>query len=324
VTLASKPHRWQSDHVGRRRKSSGLVGVLVIDKPSGVTSHDVVQRVRKRLGEGRVGHAGTLDPMATGVLVVMVGEATKLAPFLTADDKSYRATVQLGRATDTLDAEGETTQSKPLPSWWTSNEARDRVDAALEQERQRSEQAPPVYSAIKVDGRTAHARTRAGESVDLAPRPVAVRRLSLEALGVDAGTLELSMTVAKGYYVRALARDLGEQLGVPAHLCRLRRSASGVFEEEHAVALDAELKAALITPEDAAARAMSLARLTDSGTSRARHGGPMTPEDFVELPPLDGTSAWLSPAGELVAIGRMDGDKPAVVRGFVAAGSEAS
>ena len=303
--------------MGRRRKSSGLVGVVVIDKPAGVTSHDVVQRVRKRLGERRVGHAGTLDPMATGILVVMVGEATKLAPFLTADDKAYEARVQLGRATDTLDAEGEVIAEDELPAWWATEQATSRIEAALEQERARREQAPPAYSAIKVDGKSAHARVRSGESVELAARPVAVRTLVLRERDATAGQLDLVMTVAKGYYVRSLARDLGERLAIPSHLCALRRTRSGVFGLDDAVALEEVDAEALLPLAEAAARSLPVARLTEAGVARARCGGPMQATDFETGPAAEGPSAWLGPEGRLVAVGRLEGDRPAVTRGFV-------
>ena len=319
ATVAPPRRRWHRDLVGRRRKSSGLEGVLVVDKPPGVTSHDVVQRVRRRLREPRVGHAGTLDPMATGVLVVMVGEATKLARFLTADDKSYLAEVQLGRSTDTLDAEGETEREAPLPAWWTDAEAEERIAEALAAERERRLQEPPVYSAIKVDGRSAHARVRSGEAVALAERPVAVRTLALEARDVEGGRLTLNMTVSKGYYVRALARDLGERLGIPCHLSALRRTASGVFSVEEAVTVDDDaLAERLVAVAEAAARALPTARLTAEGTTRARHGGPMSAHDFERAPGGEGASAWLDPDGALVAIGRVLEGVPRVTRGFVA------
>ena len=304
--------------VGRRRKSSGLVGVLVVDKPRGVTSHDVVQPVRRELHEPRVGHTGTLGAMDTGVLVVMVGEATKLAPFLTADDKSYRAEVQLGKSTDTLDAEGETRQQAPLPAWWTTEGADATIVEALVAERMRRTQSPPVYSAIKIDGRSAHARVRAGEDVDLAERPIAVRTLDLESRDVDGGRLTLTMTVSKGYYVRALARDLGERLDVPCHLCALRRTASGVFTLDEALTADECSAERLIDVATAASRALPTAQLTADGVVRARHGGPMSDDDFATVPPMHTPSAWLAPDGALIAIGRGEEDGPHVSRGFVA------
>ena len=191
--------------VGRRRKSSGLVGVLVVDKPRGVTSHDVVQRVRRELNEPRVGHAGTLDPMATGVLVVMVGEATKLAPFLTADDKSYRAEVQLGKSTDTLDAEGETRQQAPLPAWWTTEGADATIVEALVAERMRRTQSPPVYSAIKIDGRSAHARVR------VAAHPAGGRASG--RLGRASRTEALRSSASASFSLAALARSSAARYG---------------------------------------------------------------------------------------------------------------
>ncbi|MCA9623097.1 MAG: tRNA pseudouridine(55) synthase TruB [Myxococcales bacterium] len=293
-------------------------GVVVVDKPAGATSHDIVARARRAFGTRRVGHAGTLDPMATGVLVVMVGEGTKLAPFLTADDKTYAATVSLGRATDTLDAEGEETASAPLPAWWHDAAAAEvRLGEALEAERARRLQAPPVYSAIKVGGRSAHARVRAGEEVDLAEREVVVRALELTRRDVERGELELRLDVGKGYYVRALARDLGERLGVPAHLVALRRLTSGAFGLADALPGDASPRDHLLTLEEAATRALAVARLTEAGVARARCGGPMKGEDFVEPPPAQGLSAWLAPDGHLVAIGELREGRPAVRRGIV-------
>jgi tRNA pseudouridine55 synthase len=293
--------------------------VLVVDKPPGMTSHDVVQRLRRALGERRVGHAGTLDPAATGVLVAMVGEATKLGPYLTAEDKAYEATLRFGSATDTLDADGEVVASAPLPPWWSAVEADATLERALEMERQRSSQIPPSYSAIKIDGRPAHARARAGEVLDLEPRAVAVRRLEVTSREVARGTLSLSMTVAKGYYVRSLARDLCHTLGLQGHLSELRRSASGAFTLAEAVALEPldgpRLTLALMPLSVAARRALPAARLTEEGALRARHGGPMQPEHFAEPAPL-GLGAWLDPAGALVAVGEAAADRLQVLRGF--------
>jgi tRNA pseudouridine55 synthase len=294
------------------RKKSLIHGVVVIDKPKGMTSHDVVQRVRRKLRERRVGHAGTLDPMATGVLVVMVGEATKLGPFLTAEDKSYAATVTLGRSTDTLDTEGETIDEAPIPSWWPA-QAASKIDAALVAERARTEQRPPVYSAIKVEGKTAHSRVRAGEEVELAPRAVSVRGIERGPISDDG--FSLTVNVAKGYYVRSLARDLGERLGVPAHVSALRRLQSGAFTNDGAVGLHSELS--LLSLVAAASSAMPTVSLNEEGVERASHGGPMEIEHFVTAPPREGHSAWLDPDGRLVAVGRFDAQHPAVVRGFI-------
>lgn len=287
-------------------------GALIIDKPQGLTSHDVVRRVRKALSTRKVGHAGTLDPMATGVLVVLVGEGTKLVPYLTANDKRYRAGVLLGRSTDTLDAEGETVAQAPLPPWWPDEE---RVEAVLETERGRAEQQPPIYSAIKVAGKSAHARVRAGEQVELAARPVAVRHLTLDRRLDDSGTLWLTMEVSKGYYVRALARDIGEGLGIPAHLSSLRREASGVFTLDEAVQIDDIAEARLMPVTEAAQRALPSATLSEEGAARTRCGARLGPADFVgEVPST--RSAWLDEAGVLVAVGDNGDEGPKVVRVF--------
>ena len=327
-------------------EGTGLHGVLVVDKPRGPTSHDVVGRVRRALGEKRVGHAGTLDPMATGVLVVLVGEATKLAPFLTAEDKRYTARVTLGAATDTLDAEGQVVAAGELPAELGAELralARDAeaapeglVKAALREEETRTEQVPPAFSAIHVDGERSHELARAGKEVALAPRVVGVRALRLVAAhtgatdasasaapSMDLPSLEIDVWVSKGYYVRSFARDLGARLGVPAHLSGLRRTQSGAFRVEDAVPLDAEadaLRGALVPIPKAVSLAMPVARLTDAGAVRARQGKRITADDFAPdaAPPRDVAAAWLDGAGRLVAIGEGAGDGFAVVRGFTA------
>lgn len=302
--------------MAKRGTHRGPNGVLVIDKPRGMTSHDVVNHVRRNLGVRRVGHAGTLDPMATGVLVVLVGEATKLAPYLSGQEKSYEAQIQLGSTTNTLDVEGEVTERAGLPPWWTDRRERQaKIRTALDLEAQRAMQVPPVYSAIKVRGRSAHARVRAGEALDLAARPVAVRSLALAGVSEE-GRLSLELTVSKGYYVRSLARDLGRALGLPAYLCALRRTASGAFALERAAPLGAPLPTPICVTE-AVRLAMPVVTLTASGCVRARQGVPMDRSDFT-TPPSTGTSAWLDASGALVAIGEVTDGRAAVVRGFVA------
>ena len=213
----------------KRQPGQGVHGVVVLDKPRGPTSHDLVQIVRRAIGTHEVGHAGTLDPMATGVLVVAIGQATKLLGWLSAADKSYEARVAFGRATDTLDAEGETTGARACPAEIAAACARAEdggpLAAALAAERARTAQVPPAFSAIKVGGVSSHARARRGEEVLLAPREVRVLSLSPTAGSGDPPWLDLEMTVAKGYYVRALARDLGDALGTDAHLAALRPAA---------------------------------------------------------------------------------------------------
>jgi tRNA pseudouridine55 synthase len=287
-------------------------GVLIIDKPAGPTSHDVVATVRRALATREVGHAGTLDPAASGVLVVAIGEATKLAGYLSGQDKSYEACVAFGRSTTTLDAEGETTDESPVPARLLHG-----LGAAIDAERARCEQIPPAFSAIQTGGRRAYERARRGQLVELAPRSVQVRRI--DVLATTPGSVTLSLTVSKGYYVRALARDLGAALGVPAHLCALRRTRSGSFALAEAVPPSApatELLRALVPLAVAAARVLPVASLTREGIAHAVHGRPLEASCFASAAPT-GRAAWLGPDGSLVAIGSPHPAKGfAVERGF--------
>jgi tRNA pseudouridine55 synthase len=283
-------------------------GVLVIDKPRGPTSHDVVAKVRRALHTREVGHAGTLDPMATGVLVVAVGEATKLVQWLTAHDKSYIATVHLGVGTTSLDAEGEITEQLPVSA------DRESIERALEAERARTEQVPPMVSAIKVEGVALHKRARRGEVLELAPRPVRVQHLA--ALRVALPDVDIAITCAKGYYVRSLARDLAARLGTVGHLTMLRRTESGPFVHDEAIGLEDVSPDHLIPMADAATRAIGSIELTTEGVIRARHGKKLAIEHFVHPPP-EGPRAWLD-QGELVAIGEVVSGEGRVLRGFLA------
>jgi tRNA pseudouridine55 synthase len=313
-----------------------LAGVLVVDKPTGPSSHDVVQHVRRALQVRRAGHAGTLDPLATGVLVVMVGEATKLAPFLTAEDKSYAAVVRLGTATSTLDAEGEVTERGVLPDWLHVPEERAaRLDRAVQLERGRTEQSPPLHSAIKVHGRSAYARARAGEQFALPPRAVEVRELRWGSVELrpsepnapptdgdasEHADLELVLTVGKGYYVRSLARDIGQRLGVPAHLHALRRLRCGCFDLARAVPLGVDvgaLRGALLDLAAAARLALPTATLHAQGVTRAVVGKPLSCEDFASPPATGAPAAWFDPDGRLVAVGELGAEgRGRVLRGF--------
>ncbi|HKQ68713.1 MAG TPA: tRNA pseudouridine(55) synthase TruB [Polyangiaceae bacterium] len=290
-------------------------GVLIIDKPSGLTSHDVVARVRKALATRAVGHAGTLDPAATGVLVVLVGEATKLAPYLTQQDKTYDATVTFGTSTTTLDAEGDVVARAPLPDELV-REPRAAIERALAIERERTEQIPPAFSAIKLAGRPAYERARRGEEVPLVARSVRIVDARVVAMAKE--TVTLSLRVSKGYYVRSFARDLGATLGVPSHLSVLRRVASGLFTLAEALPLSSsgeELLGALLPVEDAARRVLAAAELSAEGAFRAVRGQPLVAEHFTVAPPA-GSSAWFNRAGELVAVGRATEQGFAVERGF--------
>jgi tRNA pseudouridine55 synthase len=286
-------------------------GVLIADKPRGLSSFKVVSEVRRQLRIKSVGHAGTLDPMATGVLVVLVGEATKLSNYLTQQDKRYVAAVTLGTATDTLDAEGQVVERvAPSADWFD----RARLEAALASERLRTQQVPPAHSAIKVAGRRAYALARKGATLELAPRAVSVKELSL--LSFEGNTLRLELAVSKGYYVRALARDLGHALGIPAHLSGLVRTASGPFRLEEARSWPFEAPLSLMGLEQAARRALPAATLTADGVTRARAGQALSDADFSDLQADAATAAWYDGAGRLVALGKRDGDSLRVRRGF--------
>lgn len=219
-----------------RRGQTDYSGVLLVDKPGGMTSHDVVNRVRRVTGERRVGHAGTLDPMATGLLVVLVGPATRLAPFLTSAHKTYQARIVFGFETDTDDADGRVTVKAPVP-----DEVADPFFSAGTVGRLVGvhEQVPPAFSAIKRGGRVAYEAARAGDAMELEPRSVEVlcaRLLGVECASEYAWDVELS--VSKGTYIRALARDLGRALGTAAHLGALRRTRSGAVDVADAHTLD--------------------------------------------------------------------------------------
>ena len=287
-------------------------GVLVFDKPRGPTSHDIVAQARRVFGTRSVGHAGTLDPMASGVLVLMFGEAKKLSSYLTEQDKCYRAEIRFGRSTDSLDATGETLQEASLAPDWCSPAA---FEQALAHERERRWQLPPAFSAIKVRGRPAHRRVRSGEQPVLTERPVVMHSLeTIERLD-DRATLELK--VSKGYYVRALARDLGQRLGVPAHLSALRRLSSGPWTIEDAVPLAGD--APLVATGEAATRCLGAHTLTEAGARRSLQGLPLNDSDFVDPPATaDGrVRAWRDTCGRLLALGRsVSPGLYRVVRGF--------
>jgi tRNA pseudouridine55 synthase len=287
-------------------------GVLIVDKPRGPTSHDVVAQARRLFRTKAVGHAGTLDPMASGVLVLLLGEATKLASYVTLDDKEYRATIAFGRSTDTLDAEGSTTEEIELPEGVPDDHA---IEAALDAERARTEQVPPAFSAISVAGVRAHRLARSGEAVALPARPVTVRALTVVERTPRSVTVDLA--ASKGYYVRSLARDLGAHLGLPSHLAALQRRASGPYRIEDATPWPPADGCPLLSVEDAVARAMPVVHLTPEGEERARCGKVLLAEHFAAPPPAGPVSAWLSPGGGLVALGRPE--PPGgfrVVRGF--------
>jgi tRNA pseudouridine55 synthase len=229
-------------------------GLVVVDKPDGMTSHDVVARVRRIMGTRKVGHAGTLDPMATGVLVLGIERATKLLGHLALDTKAYLATIRLGSSTTTDDAQGETLSTSD-----TSGVTDDAVLAGIAKLTGHIQQVPSAVSAVKVDGKRAYARVRAGEQVELAARPVEVMRFDLLSTRREDGGLELDVMVecSSGTYVRALARDLGADLGVGGHLAALRRTRVGPFDLRVVTTLEklAENPALSLPLDDAVAAA---------------------------------------------------------------------
>ncbi len=294
--------------------SSAPDGVLVVDKPGKATSHDIVAQARRLFGTRDVGHAGTLDPMATGVLLLLFGEATKLSAFLTRDRKRYRASVCFGRATDSLDADGQTTSETSVDPAQLAESA---ILAALAGEKARRLQVPPAVSAIKVDGKRSYALARAGNAPELAEREVRVESLSLVSRSTHEIVVEIE--ASKGYYVRALARDLGAALGLPAHLSALRRLASGRFELADAAAWPPPAAPPLLPTAEAARRTLPSAILNQTGERRARLGQTVEAADFTELAraPLTETAVWFAPSGALIALGheRSPGEFR-VVRGF--------
>jgi len=226
--------------VSRRRGATGLRGILVVDKPTGPTSHDVVARLRRASGESRIGHAGTLDPLASGVLIVLVGSFARLDRYLTGCEKEYVAEVSFGTETDTDDAEGSVTMSSPVPDRILDAEYATSVLEAL---RGPSLQKPPAYSAIKVQGRTAYSIARGGGEVILEPRPIVIHEAELLGIDPQMSSWQVRLLVSKGTYIRSVARDLGRSLGSAAHLSGLRRTASGVLGLDEAISLDQALQA---------------------------------------------------------------------------------
>ena len=251
----------------------GPNGILLVDKPGGITSHDVVARARRALDTRKIGHAGTLDPMATGLLILGVGSATRLLTYIVGLDKDYSATIRLGVSTDSDDADGEVTGRAEASA--VAALSREQLDAAMAQLTGRISQVPSRVSAIKVNGRRAYDLVREGVEVDLAAREVTVSSFLLRAARpADEGCLDLDVAVAcsSGTYVRAIARDLGAALGVGAHLTSLRRTRIGEFAVEDAVAVDAIGAEGLMAPAQAALRVLPEA-LADPDQARALRQG---------------------------------------------------
>jgi len=287
-------------------------GLVVVDKPGGWTSHDVVARVRKLYGQRRVGHAGTLDPDATGVLLVGLGRVTRLLRFLQETDKEYRGDVVFGVATSTLDAAGEVLDRRPLPV------TREQVETVAQQFVGDIDQVPPMVSAIKVGGKRLHELARAGEEVDRAPRRVQISRVVVEEFVPGAYPVAtIHVECGSGTYIRSLAADLGSALGGLAHLGSLRRLRVGAFTEQDARDLDtiaAAPEAALCSPREAM-RALE-PFVVDADQARAVGHGMTFPVTVADTSGLGaGPFAVIGPDGELLAVYERRGAalRPAVV-----------
>jgi len=287
--------------MARKRKGRDISGWLVVDKPAGPTSTAVVNKVRWALDAKKAGHAGTLDPDATGVLAVALGEATKTVPYITDALKAYEFTVTLGAATNTDDAEGEVIKS--------SDQRPDdaAIKEALGQFIGDIEQVPPQFSAVKIDGERAYKRARDGEEMDLAARPLFVESLLLIDRP-DADHVTLEMVCGKGGYVRSIARDLGEALGCYGHVRELRRVWSGPFEATKGLTVD-QIEKIARTPEldehllplEEGLCDLPQVKATAEGATRLRNGNPgMVIAHDVEY----GDECWASFDGKAVAVGR--------------------
>ncbi|MCA0947638.1 tRNA pseudouridine(55) synthase TruB [Salipiger pacificus] len=283
-----------------RKKGRDISGWLIVDKPAGMTSTSVVNKVRWALAAKKAGHAGTLDPEATGVLAVALGEATKTVPYITDAMKAYRFIVRLGQATNTDDAEGEILrESAERPS-------DEEIKEALHQFVGDIQQVPPQFSAVKVDGERAYKRARDGEEMELSARPLFVESLIMLER-IDADHVELEMVCGKGGYVRSIARDLGEALGCFGHVLRLRRVWSGPFEASDGITVEQidalakthELDEKLLPLQVGLADLPEL-RCTPEGAARLRNGNPgMVIPGEAEY----GDEAWASFQGKPIAVG---------------------
>jgi tRNA pseudouridine55 synthase len=298
-------------------------GILIIDKPEGLTSHDVIARVRRIIHERRVGHTGTLDPFATGVLIVLVGRATRLAQFLSGAEKEYYAVVRIGYSTDTGDLTGRPSsqlgklQARP-PITWGDRE----IEAALESLRGEIDQTPPMYSAKKREGLKLYELARRGETVERKSVRVKIREFEALRLGGrllkdnEDGTLDFAVRVvcSAGTYIRTLAETLGERLGIGAHLSELRRTRAGDFSIGGAVTLeqlkekvDEEALATILLPPDAALRSMPFVDLAERDTLRVRQGIAISLSQHSEGAAAHGDNVRMrDQAGTLVAVGCYD------------------
>ena len=293
-----------------KRRGLPIHGWLVIDKPLGVSSAQVVGAVRRAIGAAKAGHAGTLDPLASGILPVALGEATKTVPYVMDGTKAYRFTVRWGEGTSTDDAEGEViavSQSRPTPA---------EIEAAVARMTGEIEQVPPAYSAVHVSGQRAYALARAGRSVDLASRRVVIHRFALVARPDNDHTV-FEVACGKGVYIRSLARDLAAGLGTCGHVSSLRRTAVGPFGEEQAIPLETlqslgHSPAAFghLLPVEAVLDDIPALDLTDTEANRLRRGQPVGLIDRLDpkcIGPLEsGCIVWARAGGKPVALARFE------------------
>ncbi|PRI10576.1 tRNA pseudouridine(55) synthase TruB [Leucobacter massiliensis] len=296
--------------------------ILLVDKAEGWTSHDVVAKARRALGTRKVGHAGTLDPMATGLLVLGAGAATRLLTHLVGLDKRYTATIRLGAATVTDDREGETLRTAAPSDVAALAEAPDRIAAAVAALTGDIEQAPSAVSAIKVDGRRAYERVRAGEQVELRRRPVTVHAFELGAPrpattddGAAVFDVDATVRCSSGTYVRALARDLGEALGVGGHLTALRRTSVGPFDVTEATPTPSLAEGRverLLEPAEVARALFPELRLSGEQAVDLGHGKRLELEGHADARLL----AAVSPEGRLVGLVEVRGGRSRVVTNF--------
>ncbi|WES65907.1 tRNA pseudouridine(55) synthase TruB [Microbacter sp. GSS18] len=281
------------------RSASGVApGILLVDKPQGLTSHDVVARARRALGTRKIGHAGTLDPMATGLLILGVEGATRLLTFIVGLDKTYEATIRLGVSTDSDDADGEVTSTADA-----SGVGADDIRDAIAPLTGRISQVPSTVSAIKVGGKRAYALARAGEDVELAAREVTVSRFDVLRERRGDGTIDLDVVVdcSSGTYIRALARDLGAALGVGGHLTALRRTRIGPFAVDGAPGPDDLAGTPLRSPAEVAAAVLGRLVVTADEARDLRHGKRL-PGAAARIAPSRGPVAAIDPHGALIGV----------------------
>jgi len=260
--------------MGRKRLPPKFSGIILINKPKGMSSHDVVQRVRRKIGERRIGHTGTLDPLATGLMVLTVGHATRLSQFVESSEKSYRGAVFLGQATTTYDSEGEIVESKEV-----APELREKLPEVLSSLTGEIRQKVPAYSAVKVEGQRLYKKARKGEEVELPTRVVHIKELRLSQDNWP--TIHIDTVVSKGTYIRSLAVQIGDALGVPAHLVSLHRTSVGSFSVENAVSLE-EVSSEDLRPLESAVQHVKEVAITSKGESEVSFGRALIPDHIVE------------------------------------------